>query len=900
MLAAGAKLGPYEVLEAIGAGGMGEVYKARDTRLDRVVAIKVLPNRLATNTMFRTRFLREARTLSSMAHPNICALYDIGEADGTTFIVMEYLEGETLADRLLHGAMPLAEILAVAMETAEGLASAHQRNVAHRDLKPANIMLTKSGVKLLDFGLARDVSTAVAVDGESSSPATEGPPLTTPNAIIGTFQYMSPEQITGREADHRSDVFAYGAVLYEMVTRRRAFGERSQANVIASVLERAPVSVRALRPEAPHSIEAVINRCLEKDPTRRWQCMADLINELRHIAALPGERRRLAPPPRRSYRIERAGWALAVLVLAVTVLVLLLTRTPAPTVRMHASALPPEKAQFEFTGDRGGPAVISSDGQKLAFAAVSAYGDSRLFIRDFTAGTTREIAGTSHATFPFWSADSRSVGFFADGKLRTVDISAGASPQTLCPVMEARGGTWSSAGDILFAPNSHGGLVRVSDAGGKPEAVTRVDEPRYSTHRWPFFLPDGKHFLYSAAHHARPEEGSCIFFASLDGKTNKLLLHTEGHAAYAAGYLLFVNGPELWARRFDPSTGEFLADAATLASEVLYDQGIWRGIFSASDSGVLVYQPGGLAGLKSRLTWVDRGGRPIGAAGEAFVQFSVRISRTGKYAVVDGSTPAPGVQAAVGADIWIVELDTGTRRRLTNTTDVSSPAWSPDGKWVAYTRTARTGQQGIYRKPAEGAAAEELLLPTTMPTWVADWSPDGQFLLFMQDAGLTKTRRDLWLLPLNGGAARPLLQNPDDETNGAISPDGHWLAYVSDENNRREIYVASFPSLAHRLAVSMAGGSTVGGSTPRWSPNGKELFFVGPDSTMYSAQLRPRAGTLEVLKITPLFRTKLKSIFQGAAYGVSPDGQRFLVNTPAEDPNRPLALIQNWPLGAKQ
>jgi len=512
MLAAGTRLGPYEVLAAIGAGGMGEVYKARDTRLNRTVAIKILPSRLATNPIFRERFAREARTLSSIAHPNLCTLHDIGEVDGTHFIVMEYLEGETLENRLVRGALSFSDILRIAIETAEGLAGAHQRGIVHRDLKPGNIMLTKSGAKLLDFGLARDVSTAVAVAGVSSASATTAQPLTDANTIVGTFQYMSPEQIGGREADHRSDVFAYGAMLYEMVTRRRAFGDGSQTSVIAAVLERAPVPVRSLRLEAPCSIEAVINRCLEKDPTQRWQCMADLASELRRIELLSGERRRLAPLPRRSFRIERTGWAAAVLLLAVALVSMLLTKSPAPATRLHASVLPPENARFALTGDQGGPVAISPDGQKLAFTALSESGESRLFVRDLASGATREIAGTSRAMFPFWKPDSRAVGFFAGGNLRTVDIAAGGSPQTLCTATSARGGTWSSTGVILFAPSSRGGLMRVGvgAAEAKRELVTTVDESTSSTHRWPFFLPDGQHFLYSAADHAEPAEGSSV------------------------------------------------------------------------------------------------------------------------------------------------------------------------------------------------------------------------------------------------------------------------------------------------------------------------------------------------------------------------------------------------------
>jgi serine/threonine protein kinase/Tol biopolymer transport system component len=880
-LSSGARLGAYEITGTLGAGGMGEVYRALDTRLDRIVAIKTLPSHLAHDSEFRKRFEREARTLSSISHPNICTLYDIGEHAGVSFLVMEYLEGETLAARLYQGPLPMRELLAIAVETANALGQAHQRAVVHRDLKPANIMLTRNGAKLLDFGLARDISTAVAVAGAPSE-STQLGAITIRGTIIGTFQYMSPEQLHGREADARSDVFAYGAVLYEMATGRAPFSGDSQASIIAAVLERAPSPAHDLRQSLPPSLEALIHRCLEKDPGCRWQCAGDLASELSRIAQNP-ERRRTLPQPRRIALRERLAWA-AVCLLFLSALFFAMhtvrSNSPAPPVR--ASVLPPEGTRFAFIGDVGGPVVISPDARFLAFVATGSDGVNHLFLRALSASRAREIQGTEHASFPFWSPDSHSLGFFADSKLKRVEVSGGA-PVTICAVGDSRGGAWGR-GTIVFAPHWRGELFQVPDSGGTVHPITRLDEELHTTHRWPFFLPDGEHFLYVAANHAQSSEGAAIYLSKVGGGTSKLLLHTKGNAVFANGYLLFVNGTELLARPLDTGTGEFRGEAVMLADDVLYDPGIWRGIFAASDTGVLIYQPGGIASDMSQLQWLERTGRVLGNLGERRAQYSVRLSHNGNYAVLEDSSAGPG------QDAWIINAASGERRRLTFSGDVAAPIWSNDDRWVAYSRNGPR-EQGIYRKLVSGDGNEELLLSTASASMVSDWSPDGRYVLLVLDTGPSKTGRDLWLLPLNDERKpRPLLQTPADESEGQISPDGHWIAFTSNETGRTEVYVAPFPTMARKWQVSSSGGFS-----PKWRGDGKELFFLTPDYSMTSAEVNFENGQFEIVKTATMFFAGPRAILRGTAYDAATDGRRFLINSPDWEQSKPVTLIQNWP-----
>ena len=885
-LSTGVRLGPYEILSLLGAGGMGEVYRARDIRLGRQVAIKTLPSHLTRDQEFRERFRREARTLSVLSHPNICTLHDSGQIGDVSFLVMEYLEGETLATRLARGPLPLPELLEIGCDAADALSKAHQCGIVHRDLKPANIMLTREGAKLLDFGLARDISTVVALAvsraGETSAHAG---PLSSEGRIIGTFQYMAPEQLQGRTADARSDVFNLGAVLYEAATGRAAFAGDSQASIIAAVLEKAPRPPRDLRKDMPPSLQAVVQRCLEKEPDRRWQCAADVGSELHRIAQAP-ERRAPATSLNQNLR-ERAVWIALCAVLLVASAIFGVRRPSArmaqPVVR--SAVLPPDDARFAFVGDVGGPLVLSPDGRFLAFVADNAAGRNQLYVRPLGSTTARAISGSERAMFPFWSPDSRSLAFFADHKLRRVDISGGA-PVTLCQVGEARGGAWSSRGMIVFASNFRGGLSKVSDQGGRPTLLTQLDE-QYTTHRWPYFLPDGSHFLYLAANHNQQSEGAAIYYAALEGNLNKLLLHTKGNAVFGNEHVLFVNGTELLARRFDVKKGEFLGEAVSLAADVLYDAGIWRGMFTTSETALLAYQPGGIASDRSVLQWVDRSGKVMQQVGEKRSHNDVRLCSSGRWAMVVESSAGGGL---VSTDLWVVNTANGEHRRLTFSGDVSYPVCSQDEQWVAYTRILPQ-EQGIYRRLVSGSGNEQLLLHTSDPVIASTWSADGKYLIFESEGGVAHTGRNLWLLPIEAGSGpRPLLQTNADESEAQVSPDDRWIAYTSTGSGQEEVYVSPFPSISTSRQISIAGGFSA-----RWAANSKEIFYLGPDYTINDAQLRLSADHLDLAASTPLFRADLRSTtLLHTAWDVAPDGQRFLLNSPDEEPGKSVTLVQNW------
>ena len=555
-LTSGTKLGPYEIQSPLGAGGMGEVYRALDTRLDRTVAVKVLASHLSSSPELKQRMEREARAISSLNHPHICHLYDIGSQDGTDYLVMEFLEGETLGERLRRGALPLSEVYRIGMDVAEALAVAHRQGIVHRDLKPGNIMLTQGGAKLMDFGLAKPLGTQSAsvtsgtVPAFTAAPTMSGPspltPLTTAGSIVGTIQYMSPEQIEGKEADARSDIFAFGAVLYEMTAGKRPFTGKSQISLASSILENDPESISALKPQTPSAFEHVVTTCLQKNPEDRFQSAHDIQLELLWIAS---DRSSAVTSPVLassqswpSRRRERMAWLAALLAaIVVGAAAGLFLFHPAQSTRSIRAVIdPPEKTTLNLTGDSAGPPVLSPDGRSVAFAATDANGKISLWVRPMNVLEAHPLPETDGAVFPFWSPDSRSLGFFADGKLKTIDLNGG-SALVICDASFGRGGAWAPSGTILFSPNTQEPLLRVNAGGGTPVPVTTVDRSQHSSHRWPFFLPDGKHFLYLAINHdpARASNDT-LFYASLDGRENRPLLHSQSNAVYGSGYLLFA------------------------------------------------------------------------------------------------------------------------------------------------------------------------------------------------------------------------------------------------------------------------------------------------------------------------------------------------------------------------
>ncbi len=883
-LTAGSLLGPYEIVSAIGAGGMGEVYRARDTRLERTVAIKILPTHMASSPEARQRFEREAKTISQLSHPHICALYDVGNQDGIEYLVMEYLEGETLAERLVKGQLPLEQTLRYGIEIAGALDKAHRQGIVHRDLKPGNVMLTKSGVKLLDFGLAKAVG-PVTPQQMTSFPTQQA--VTQEGTILGTFQYMAPEQLEGREADARTDIFGFGAVLYEMATGGKAFSGRTQASLISSILRDDPQPISQIQPMSPPVLDRIVKKCLAKDPEDRWQNAADLGSELKW-AAEGGSQVGVAAPaiPRRASR-ERIAWAIAATLLFGTVALaaVLFSRRTAPVATViRASILPPEGAEFVSTWIDAGPVEISPDGTRLAFTARKGEAPNLLWVRALHESTARPLTGTEGAQRPFWSPDGRYIGFFADRSFKKVDVNGGPV-FTLAPGTESRGGTWNRDGVILFTPTARGPVLRVSADGGKVTEAT-VYGPTDATHRYAHFLPDGKHFFYLVRHSgAGPGRDPEVRVASLDSRESKLVLKVASNVVYASGHLLYVREGALVAQAFDLDRLAVEGEPATLVPDVLMDERFSRGVFSASQNGVLVYQTGKGQTL-SVLRWLDRNGAILETVGEPALFFNggdPEVSPDGKRATASIVDLRTG-----GTDIWIVDLATGTRRRFTTGSGSKEwCAWSPDGSRIAHSISNPNGSgYDIVSKPTGGSESEVKLASDPVEFEAPlDFSPDGSFLLYSKRKN---ERDDLFLLSLSGDRKpRPFLATPALEPIARFSPNGRYVAYQSDETGRFEVYVAMFPDLGGRSQVSQNGGIE-----PRWSRNGRELFFFAPDNRLMAAQVKTDSPTFEVGIIQPLFQARTMGF--SYRYDVAVDGKRFLVTAGLPQDLAPITLLTNW------
>ena len=899
-LSSGTRLGPYEIGAPLGVGGMGEVYRARDTRLDRSVAIKILPPHLADKADASERFEREARTISSLNHPNICQLHDVGTHDGVRYLVMELLEGETLAERLRRGPLSLEQVLRCGAEIATGLQAAHRCGVVHRDLKPGNIMLTKSGAKLMDFGLAKGMPSPKAVSSELTATLTSShaSPLTQQGTIVGTFQYMAPEQVEGKEADARSDIFSFGAVLYEMACGKRAFEGKTLVSVAASILEKEPEPIRTLQPLTPASLERAIKKCLAKDPDERWQSAGDLASELKWIAEGSGSGPPAVAKPAPVQRTRVSEWLawifLAIAVIAVVVLSLILGLSGGnkPVVRTQIAAT--EKLQFNFVGDHGGPPVISPDGQHIVFSA-RVDGKKELFMRSLDKLTPLPIAGTEDATFPFWSPDSRSIAFFADGKLKRTDIAGGAA-LTICDAPVGRGGSWSTNGTMVFSPQFTEALFQVPSTGGTPTPVTKLSDG-YTTHRWPWFLPDGRHFLYLAANHAATTgANAAVFWASLDGKDNKLLFASRSNAIYASGQLLYVRDNTLMAQPFDGSSAQLQGEAVALNSDVQVDGTVWRGTFDASQRGTLIYQPG-TSGAGMRLTWFDRSGKELSTVDGPEAYFQVEVSPDDRKAVVTIGDP-------VGV-IWIYDLAQNSRSRFSfGNVTYRSAVWSKDGKRIAYLAggVGSAYDRDIMVKSADGSGDERKLLNISanqsLYEGLDDWSPDGRYLLYDIGTSGQKTGIDIWVLPLFGnGKPFAFAAGPGDQSNGQFSPDGKWIAYASNETGRMEVYAAQFPWTGAKWQISSEGGTR-----PRWRRDGKEIVFQVPgNGRMMAAEVNTRKTTFELGEVRVLFESyNFSPSNAGSQWALSNDGKRMLHITTSATGTMPLTLIQNWTAELKQ
>jgi eukaryotic-like serine/threonine-protein kinase len=885
-LPAGTRLGPYEILAELGAGGMGEVYRARDTRLERTVAVKVLPSRLSASPESRQRFEREAKTISRLSHPHICALHDVGREGNVDFLVMELLEGDTLTDRLAKGALSLEQTLRYGAQIADALDKAHRQGIVHRDLKPGNVMITKSGVKLLDFGLAKAMAPATPAS-LTALPTQQG--LTQEGTILGTFQYMAPEQLEGKDADARTDIFALGATLYEMATGRKAFTGSTQASLISSILRDDPAPISQVQPMSPPALDRIVKTCLAKDPEDRWQSAADVRRELNWIAegSAAGVAAPAAVASKRRSR-ERLAWILASVFAVAAILGGLpsLRRRPEAGLVFRSSILPPEKAQFAF---QFSPPAVSPDGRRLAFSTGRSGG--QLWVRSFDASQAQPILGTEGGFAPFWSPDSRFLGFFAGGKLKKIDVTGG-TPLTLADAPEADGGTWSREGVILFTTD--GPLQRVSDSGGASSPVTRVDgEHGDLGHSWPIFLPDGRHFLY-LRFLGRTGDGSnpyALVVGSLDSREEKQLLHVRANVAYApasdgssAGHLLYLQARVLVARPFDARSLEFTGEAFPVVEQVrLFGAGS-TAAFSVSANGLLVYQSASDV-EPSELVWFDRSGKRLESLGEPADYSHPRISNDGRrvvFVVTDKQSP--------DTDLWLYDLTRRAKTRLTFGPAVNIfPVWSPDDTEIVFASNRKV-MHDLYRKRTSGVGGDELLLDSkTTLRWPTDWSKEGHIAFHSRDTK-AKTAVDVGFVSVADRKPVTLLGTAFDERSGQFSPDGRWLAYASNESGQFEIYVQPFPSMGQKWQVSSGGGAY-----PRWKRDGKEIFFLKlPEKTLMAADVRP-GPTFEVGEPRALFQTQIKWSDFGTQYDVSPDGSRFLINTlVAGEKSDALTVVQNW------
>jgi len=889
-LSVGTKLGPYEIVAPLGAGGMGEVYKARDTRLERTVAIKVLPPHLSSSEEMRQRFEREAKTISQITHPHICALYDVGREGETEFLVMEYLEGESLADKLARGPLPTEQLLRYGVEVADALDKAHRAGIVHRDLKPGNVMLTKGGVKLLDFGLAKFQAGAVRSTSDSRL-ATEmqaSRPLTERGTVLGTFQYMSPEQLEGKEADGRSDLFAFGAVLYEMATGKKAFTGSSQASLIGSILRDDPTSITEIAPMTPPALNRVVKTCLAKDPEDRFQTAHDVKLQLQWIAEGGSQAGLPAPIVAKRRNREKLAWivAAAAVVAAGVATFGYLRRTPVRAERIRSYLLPPEKAQFSIADIDGGSLTISPDGRMATFATKEADGKAVLWLQPLGEIAARKLPGTEGVSFPFWSPDSRFLAFFADKKLQKIDVSGGP-PLTICEVENGRNGSWNRDGVILYSPDSTTGIFRVPAAGGKPAPATTLDTARgETTQRWVTFLPDGHHFLYMAGSHAAgaKSESNAIFVADLDSKEKTLLLQARSNVAYATGYLLYMREGILMAQRFDPASRRLSGDPVPVAEGVQYDPGYFRGSFAASANDVLLYAIGSGA-TKTRLRWFDLAGNPLGEPfGEPSEYTNLAISPDEKRiaaSIADASTGLPNV--------WLLDAR-GARTRLTaggSATD--SPGWSPDGNRIAYAKLEGGRATSVCVMPTAGGKEERVFFLEGHLSTPASWSPDGRILAVQTVAPGGKTKSDIWIVPMSeGGKPYAFLATDADETGPAFSPDGKWLSYISDESGRPELYVVPFPGPGGKWQISTDG---VGGGG--FSGRGMEILYETPGYEVMSVMTTVGASGLDVGPAKRLFRVPTFTAV-GGRYG----GDRFILAVPPEQSQTArVSLITNWTAG---
>jgi Tol biopolymer transport system component len=892
-LSAGTRLGTYEILAPLGAGGMGEVYRARDPKLGREVAIKVLPDRVGSDPDALARFEREARAVASLSHPNIMAIFDFGTQDGVSYAVTELLEGETLAARLARGPLPTEQLVRVGVEICAALTAAHRKGIAHRDLKPSNVMLTKSGVKLLDFGLAKPVSHDAALGGLTAAP-TAAPDLTAEGAIVGTLSYMSPEQLEGNPVDARTDIFALGSTLYEMATGKKAFERQNNAGVISAILMSEPPPVSAVRPMSPPTLDRLVKVCLAKDPDARWQTAHDVGLQLQAISegSSPSSAGIGSAPRRPGARW--LPWGIAVLFAALAVLALIRSGAPrVPTSRPVWFALPPPAGRAFLSTYETTTVAISSDGSRIAYAT-SPYASSAgrqgiaaqdsqegpgIWIRDLTALEEHPVPGTENASSLFWSPDGRSLGFFTPGKLKRIDVSGGAAVP-ICDVIAGGGksGTWGAGGDILFASIQGAKIYRVAAAGGAPAGVIEPDPKRGETRiNWPWFLPDGKRFVYNV----RLRDGGGNLMLAEPGKAPRMIAPMSSAVQYSdPGYLVFSREGALLGQRFDGKRGRLEGEPFSIAAHVAYFYSSGQASFAASASGTLAFQAHHDV---SRLVWIDRAGRPLETIGPPGNYLSIVVAADGRRIFFDRTRPGVGT-----FDVWSFDLERGVETPVTTDPDTEfSPVELKDGKGVVYSSN-RGGAPQLFRRNLQTGREEQLQEVVRTFQQAQDVSPDGRTLVHVERAA--GGNFDIWTLPLPGpGRPAALLQSPFDKKEVRFSPDGRFLAFISNESGQPEAYVMPYPGPGERIRLSSGGARLL-----QWGRDGKELFFLSADKRLMSLPIRT-SPSLQTGTPVQLFKVEGQPWLN---FQLSTDGKKFLAVVPQTSAaEQPWTVVVNWTSG---
>ncbi|MBP6004044.1 MAG: serine/threonine-protein kinase [Pyrinomonadaceae bacterium] len=879
-LTEGTKLGRYEIRTLIGVGGMGEVYRASDPKIGRDVAIKVLPADFSADKERVARFEQEAQAAGALNHPNIIAVYDVDTQDDVLYVVSELLEGEELRERLDQGSIPLRKVTEYAQQIVSGLSAAHEKGIVHRDLKPENLFITNDDrVKILDFGLAK--LREPKPDAGSSEDATRKA-ITNPGVVMGTVGYMSPEQVRGHATDHRSDIFSFGLILYEMITGKRAFQHETMAETMSAILKEEPEEITESNPNISPALERIVRRCLEKKPERRFHSAHDLGFALESLSAptsSSGTNMTTAVSPigpendRSPWPIRILAAAALLLLIGCVVLGVMYVRRPVPDERLVSFVVPPP----EPASNVGSPA-ISPDGRTIAFNMV-VDGKLHLYIRELGSFTERRLNGTDEAQAAFWSPDSRSIAFTANDKLKKVDVGGGAV-QVICDAPKGFSGAWSRDGVIVFGSIDQG-IRRVSASGGEVSELLPLDESRKETrHLFPRFLPDGRHFFYRS-HNSSPTDPPEIFIASIDGKERKSLFKNSSDVYYIEpGYLLFARDTTVMAQPFDASKLQFTGDPVPVLENVAMLTSTGRSQFSVSENGTLVYKTGG--GTVNQLRWFDRQGKEITKVGPPGEYSDVVLSPDGKRAAaerIDNSN----------RDIWMIDLERGLPTRFTfGALREDDPAWSPDGTYLVFSSNGYGDKQSIFRKLANGAGNDELLSDAvSVQTSGMDWSPDGKNILFANIG--EKSGNDIWILPMAGEAKPyPLLKSEFNESQAHFSPDGRYFAYVSNESGREEVYIQSFPVGTGKWRVS-----TNGGWQPKWRRDGKELYYEAIDKKLMAVPVK-LDGSVEIGSATALFQTEI-TVGSPNRYAVTADGQRFLINSPLQSGQEsPFNVILNW------